>query len=146
MFRLLNSGYKIWSTNKLNNGALKQRKYDFKENIVTFVSLNLFVYGHKYPWLYHCTLMSNILCRSGEIVDDDMAAANELSTSDPSKREFWNLSLDEASDLGKIVLRIDKYLLSSCRRLCFWLGVLVRTLWSPPTAPEEEALLSSFSL
>ena len=76
------------------------------------------------------TFSSNIRWCSGDIDCDAITAGREFFDSDPSNKEFGNFSFPdvEDSDLENIVLRIDKYLLSNCKRLCFWLGVLVSTL------------------
>ena len=74
-----------------------------------------------------------------------MTADSELSVSTPLKLNF-SFAMDDASLFDEMVLRIDRYLLSSCWRLCFWLGVLVRVPCSTLAAPDKQEFPSIPSL
>ena len=70
---------------------------------------------------YIGTFISNCLCLSGEIEDDIIAAASELSVSTLSNMVWLNFPAADVApfELVDIVFRMDRYRLSNCCRLCF---------------------------
>ena len=90
----------------------------FASILLRFLSILIIspIYGR-----YIGTLISNCLCLSGEIEDDIMAAASELSVSTLSNMVWLNFPAADVTpfELVDIVFRMDRYRLSNCCRLCF---------------------------